>query len=368
MISKIDDVEHYFRSIKIKKIAVISGINSYKKINGQNFINKVFKNNKKVELFYFFKKNVFPDLFELKRIIKFLNKINPEIILAIGGGSVIDYAKIANLKDLSSKTKQKILLQKYNCSNNLANIVAIPTTAGSGAETTSSAVIYINKKKYSVEGSGLSPNKFFLIPELIIGNSKKLKSSAGFDAISQSIESIISVKSNTKSLFFAKKSLEFCLPNYLKFFDKPNYTNCSLMSLGAMYSGKAINISKTTAPHAVSYPFTSIYGLSHGHAVSLTLEKFIKFNFENERYSHTKFNLKDRYRILFNCFKVKNISELVKKINYFKKNSKLEDDFRKLNINIDKDYRKILNGVNLRRLKNNPIKLSRSDLKDILIK
>tara|TARA_B100000989_G_scaffold296557_1_gene280060 strand:+ start:125 stop:547 length:423 start_codon:yes stop_codon:yes gene_type:complete len=140
------------------------------------------------------------------------------------------------------------------------------------------------------------------------------------------------------------------------------------MSLGSMYSGKAINISKTTAPHAVSYPFTSIYGLSHGHAVSLTLEKFIKFNFENARYSNTIFNLKDRYRILFKSFKVKNISELIKKINYFKKNSKLEDDFKKLNINIDKDYNKILNGVNLRRLKNNPIQLSRNDLKDILIK
>ena len=62
------------------------------------------------------------------------------------------------------------------------------------------------------------------------------------------------------------------MPNYLNFFNKPNYNNCSLMTLGAMYSGKAINITKTTAPHAISYPFTSLYGLSHGHAVSLTLK------------------------------------------------------------------------------------------------
>ncbi len=368
MISKIDDVKYYFKKIRSKRIVIISGINSYKKINGQNFINKVFKDKQNLEIFYFFKKNVYPDLLELKKIINFLNKIKPEIILAIGGGSVIDYAKIANLKDLSSNTKERILLQKYNCSNNLSYLIAIPTTAGSGAEITSSAVIYINKKKFSVEGSGLSPNKFFLIPELIIDNNKKLKSASGFDAISQSIESIISVRSNKKSIFFAKKSLEFCLPNYLKFFNKPSYTNCSLMSLGAMYSGKAINITKTTAPHAVSYPFTSIYGLSHGHAVSLTLEKFIKFNFENMKYSHTTFNLEDRYKILFNIFKAKNISELVKKINYLKKNSKLEDNFKKLNIDMIKDYSKILNGVNLKRLSNNPIKLSRNDLKNILLK
>ena len=51
------------------------------------------------------------------------------------------------------------------------------------------------------------------------------------------------------------------------------------MCLAANLSGKAISISKTIAPHAVSYPFTSYYGISHGHAVSLTLEKFLKFNF-----------------------------------------------------------------------------------------
>ena len=85
-------------------------------------------------------------------------------------------------------------------------MIAIPTTAGSGAEVTSSAVIYINKKKYSVEGTGLSPDKFFLIPELIIDNHKKLKSSAGFDAISQAIESIISVRSN-KKVFYLQKNL-----------------------------------------------------------------------------------------------------------------------------------------------------------------
>ena len=140
------------------------------------------------------------------------------------------------------------------------------------------------------------------------------------------------------------------------------------MTLGAMYSGKAINITKTTAPHAISYPFTSLYGLSHGHAVSLTLEKFIKFNFENHKFSHAKFDLISRYKILFDAFKVSNIDELINKIKFLKKNSKLEDNFNKLNINILKDYNRIIDGVNIRRLSNNPIKLFRKDLKNILLK
>ena len=367
MISKIEDLKLFFRNKKNIKIIIIAGHKSFKKIQGQTIIKKILPNHKN-EILFFFKKNVYPELNELKKLIFFLNKHNPKIILAIGGGSVIDYAKIANIKDLIINTKSKILKQEYDCSKRLSSLIAIPTTAGSGAEVTSSAVIYINKKKYSVEGTGLSPDKFFLIPELIIDNHKKLKSSAGFDAISQAIESIISVRSNKKSILFAKKSLQYCLPNYLNFFNKPNYNNCSLMTLGAMYSGKAINITKTTAPHAISYPFTSLYGLSHGHAVSLTLEKFIKFNFENHKFSHAKFDLISRYKILFDAFKVSNIDELINKIKFLKKNSKLENNFNKLNINILKDYNRIIDGVNIRRLSNNPIKLFRKDLKNILLK
>ena len=135
-------------------------------------------------------------------------------------------------------------------------------------------MIYINKIKYSIEDKHLKPFSYFLIPSLIIKNSKELKSSAGFDAISQAVESLVSVKSTLKSIAFSEKSLNLSLKNYLNFIKKPSFENCSKMSLAAMYSGRAISITKTTAPHAVSYPFTSLFNISHGHAVSLTLEKF----------------------------------------------------------------------------------------------
>ena len=63
--------------------------------------------------------------------------------------------------------------------------------------------------------------------------------------------------------------------------------------------GKAINISKTTAPHAVSYPFTSLFNVSHGHAVGLFFEKFFKFNYENKEKSETSFDLKKRFDLIF---------------------------------------------------------------------
>ena len=139
------------------------------------------------------------------------------------------------------------------------------------------------------------------------------------------------------------------------------------MSLAANFSGKAINISKTTAPHAVSYPFTSYFGISHGHAVSLTIDKFLLFNYQNISYSNSNFNLKDRYETLFRLTKTRNINELIFFLKKLKKSANLEDDFKKLNIDIKKHYPKIISDVNTLRLKNNPINLQKVDLKNILL-
>ena len=74
------------------------------------------------------------------------------------------------------------------------------------------------------------------------------------------------------------KSLKFSLANYIDHIKNPSLENTFKMCLAANFSGKAISISKTTAPHALSYPFTSYFGINHGHAVSLTFNDFLKFS------------------------------------------------------------------------------------------
>ena len=72
------------------------------------------------------------------------------------------------------------------------------------------------------------------------------------------------------------------------------------MLLGANYAGKAINISKTTLPHAVSYPFTSHFNIAHGHAVSLTINKFLNFIYFNHRKKLLlSISISERFKILF---------------------------------------------------------------------
>jgi|TARA_Y100000389_G_scaffold142831_1_gene140932 alcohol dehydrogenase len=359
-----NDLYNFFKHKKLNKIFVITGFNSYKKSGAKNILNKVLE---KKNLFFYFKKNFFPDILELKDIILKTSQFKPDLILAVGGGSVIDYAKITNVFKTSDNINEDILNSNFKYLKKIYKLAVIPTTAGSGAEVTSNAVIYIKGKKYSVESEKLKPDYYFLVPKLVIGAKKSIKSSAGFDAISQSIESIISRKANRQSIAFAKKSLELSFKKFEKFVNEPNLSNTRNMCVAATLSGKAISITKTTAPHALSYPFTSHFGISHGHAVSLTLNEFLKFNYKFLKYSDTKLNLKKKFDLIFKIAKVKNINELDQYLAFLKKKTKLENNFTKLGIVYDRDVSKIISGVNILRLSNNPINLDKTILKSVIL-
>jgi len=363
--SSVNELNRFLQDKKLKKILIICGENSYKGSGADKLLKDSLINKKKE---FFFKKLPYPELNELKYIIENIKKFSPNLIIAVGGGSVIDYAKIANVLTDSKNLEKEISNASYKIKKKFTKLVAIPTTAGSGAEVTSNAVIYINKIKYSVEGEDLKPDFFFLIPDLVIGASSKIKSSAGFDAIAQAMESLIAKKSDNRSVDFATKSLQISLKYYLEFVNKPNNENTSAMCLAANLSGKAISISKTTAPHAVSYPFTAIYNVSHGHAVALTLNKFLKFNYQNLLSANCNFDLQRRFKIIFDISKSKDIESFNLYLNNLKSKAKLENNFSNLGINIEKDYPKIISGINILRLSNNPIELKETDIKNILLK
>lgn len=364
-LSSEQDLENFLKNKKFKKIFVLCGKKSYVESGGQKILSKYLKN--KITKHYY-KCSPYPEISELKKIIFVLRNFSPNLIIAIGGGSVLDYAKMANVIEITENLNKQIINYSYPLKKKLTKLIAIPTTAGSGAEVTSNAVIYINKIKYSVEGEIIKPDYFFLIPKLVINATQKIKSSAGFDAIAQAVESLISKKSNSQSVKFAKKSLNLSVKYYLDYLRKPNLDNTSAMCFAANLSGKAINISKTTAPHAVSYPFTSLYNISHGHAVSLTLEKFLKFNLINYKKANCNFDLNLRFKDIFNIFGVKNINELEIFFIEMKKKAKLEDNFEKLKIKLNLNIDKLISGVNLIRLKNNPVDLNTKDIKTILLK
>jgi alcohol dehydrogenase class IV len=261
-----------------------------------------------------------------------------------------------------------IVNYSYPFKKKYTKLTVIPTTAGSGAEVTSNAVIYVDGIKHSFESELLIPDNFFLIPEFLISAPNKIKASAGFDAIAQALESLVSKKSNDQSVEYASKSLRVSINSFISFVNNPNMKNATEMSIAANLAGKAISISKTTAPHAASYPFTSLFDISHGHAVSLFFERFFKFNYDNLDKSETSFDLKKRFDLIFNLFDVQNINDFNSKISLIKNQAKLEDNLIKLDINIQQSSENIFKGINLLRLGNNPVKINGKDILNIISK
>ncbi len=363
MINSTEDIKKFIYDKSFKKIFILCGKKSFVTSGASIFFKKII-NNKEIKFFY--KNSELPVLEELIDIVKDIKNFKPDLILAVGGGTVIDYAKIANVIDVRHDLADLIVNYSYPFKKKYTKLAVIPTTAGSGAEVTSNAVIYVNGIKHSFESELLIPDNFFLVPEFLISAPNKIKASAGFDAIAQALESLVSKKSNNKSVEYASKSLRVSINSYLSFLNNPNLKNATEMSIASNLAGKAISISKTTAPHATSYPFTSLFNISHGHAVSLFFESFFKFNHDNIDKSETSFDLKKRYELIFDLFDVQNINDFNSKISFMKKKALLEDNLTKLDIDIKQSSQNIIKGINLLRLGNNPVKINGKDILNII--
>lgn len=363
MLNSTEDILKFINDKNFKKIFILCGKKSFVTSGAEDLFKKII-NDKEIKFFY--KNSELPVLEELIEIINNIKNFKPNLILAVGGGAVIDYAKIANVVDVRSDLADLIINYAYPFKKKYTKLAVIPTTAGSGAEVTSNAVIYVGGIKHSFESELLIPDNHFLVPEFLISAPNKVKASAGFDAIAQALESLVSKKSNDQSVEYATKSLKISVKRYISFLSDPSLKNAAEMSIASNLAGKAINISKTTAPHAVSYPFTSLFNISHGHAVGLFFESFFKFNYDNLNKSDTSFDLKKRFKLIFDLFDVKNIDNFNSKIKLIKTKAKLEDNLKILNIDINKSSEKIIKGINLLRLGNNPIKINGNDIINII--
>lgn len=321
-----------------------------------------------------------PNIEDVYDAAKLISDFNPDLVVAIGGGSVIDTAKQVNylFSNYNIHSTTKNLLSEYIINKNLSfdkkssPLVIVPTTAGTGSEATQFAVVYINKIKYSIDNEKLLPEYVILYPKLLQGMKPELIATTTLDALSQSIESLWSINSNDTSTKYASIALKLIKKNIELIAN--GYTNTDIIKdlmEAAHLSGKAINITRTTAPHAISYPLTMHLNIPHGHAVALTLPIFFIINSSIEKYtinnSIGKEYLKSRMEYIFELFLYKGatakdcqkeFSNLMDILNLETKLSKL--GLKKINI------KSILNDINKDRLANNPILVSSKDINEIL--
>ena len=136
---------------------------------------------------------------DLNKGIEITKYFLPDIIIAIGGGSVIDMAKQINIFAKHDNFSNIIINDQSKLGEKLCPLIAIPTTTGTGSEETHFAVIYVDKKKYSVASKEMIPEFKIIDSSLSHSMPTKLQATCGFDALSQSVESYWYIKSSDES-------------------------------------------------------------------------------------------------------------------------------------------------------------------------
>ena len=199
-------------------------------------------------------------------------------IVAIGGGTIMDISKIIAIALSNNLENIEQILDNPSGYKNSKKLICVPTTCGTGSEATHFAVVYKNKKKFSIAEKSIIPNYVILHHQLLMNLPENIRNSTVLDAMAQAVESMWAKNSDSISRDFAEKALI----NILSGLKTDNIeTKLTFFQKGSFLAGKAINISKTTASHAISYPLSAHFGIPHGIAVFLTLPSIARYNFLN---------------------------------------------------------------------------------------
>ena len=201
-----------------------------------------------------------------------------DVIVAVGGGSAIDVAKCIKL---FCRLDGSVNYLGQEWSDTKVPLIAVPTTAGTGSESTRHAVIYYEGKKQSVSHPSIVPDIAVLEPALLKNLPLYQKKCTMLDALCQGIESWWSVNSTEESREYSRNAVEGIRDHWQAYIEEGDTAAAGKILEAANMSGRAINITATTAPHAMSYKLTSMYHLPHGHAVALAMAKVWPYTIEH---------------------------------------------------------------------------------------
>ena len=270
-------------------------------------------------------------------------------LISIGGGSCIDTAKAIKARLCAAdeeSMKRNVLAAPVSCPH-----IAIPGTAGTGSEATQIAVVYEGEAKISLNHPVLRPDGVILDASLLDTLPKYHQKSCALDALAQGIESYWSRASNDDSRVHAYLAVLGVLDN-LKAYLEGDLHAADEMLEASFQSGKAIQITRTTAAHAMSYILTKRLGIAHGHACMLTLPYLWELTAEHEEMKEILADLSSKMRL----GDYRMVPKLLKGILCdLEMQAPPPPDEQMLN--------ELTDSVNTERLNNHPVKLTREEIK-----
>lgn len=221
-----------------------------------------------------------PTYGQVQEAVDAFKESGADFIVAVGGGSVMDTAKLASVL-ATDEYGVKELLDNPGMAKKCVRTLMIPTTAGTGAEATPNAIVAVPEKevKVGIVNDNMIADYVILDAVMIKALPRKIAAATGVDALCHAIECFTSNKKNPFSDIFALQAFEMIMKNIEKACDDPEAVQeKNNMLIASFYAGVAITASGTTAVHALSYPLGGKYHIPHGVSNAILLAPVMKFN------------------------------------------------------------------------------------------
>lgn len=225
-----------------------------------------------------------PDISQCVEAVALAREHKCDFIVAMGGGSVMDCAKVVGAYAGIDKDVSRCLDPDEVLPHAGLPLIAVPTTAGTGSEVTAVAVISDHRRglKLPLVSPAFYPVVALVDPLLTLSAPAKLTACTGFDALCHAVEAFWSRHHRPVCDAIAIEAIRLILDNLLTACRKPDDVAArTALADASVMAGMAFAMPKTSAPHACSYPLTNTFGIAHGAACALTLTAFMRFNYSH---------------------------------------------------------------------------------------
>ena len=301
-----------------------------------------------------------PDYESVVEGVRVFKESGCDAVVAVGGGSSMDVAKC--IKMFATLDESQNYLEQTIVPNSIP-FLAMPTTAGTGSEATRFAIVYYQGKKHSVTDDSCIPDAVVMDPNVLKSLPDYQRKATMLDALCHAIESYWAVASTEESRRYSSEAIRLIFDNVFGYLANNPEQNEQMLR-AANLAGKAINITRTTAPHAFGYNLTAVYGVAHGHAVALCMKRLFALTVEratdacNDPRGVTY--LEGVLREIARLMGCNSAEAAAKKFVEFVDGLELEKPQLS-----EGDFDKFTNTVNPERLANHPVKIGEEEIETI---
>jgi len=228
-----------------------------------------------------------PTIDTIENGLKVYKSANCDGIVAFGGGSPIDCAKVIGARVVNPDRSIRRMRGTFRLWKSLPPFYAIPTTAGTGSETTVAAVVTDSNthEKYAISSLPLVPRMAVLDPELMLGLPPHITSTTGMDALTHAIEAYIGLNGNSFTDKNAEDATKLIFENLEKVYSNgSDIEGRNNMALASFYAGSAFTRAYVGYVHAIAHNLGGLYGVPHGLANAIILPYVLEFCFEEAEY------------------------------------------------------------------------------------